>query len=120
MDKGRPQLHAFGFGHGAKDVQADGFGHVIEKQNPNMPTQRDYRPQRTRLEYPQMKKGGNRAVIQFVMGPPPLPVAAAISLLAGITLYLNWSFFLMMTLRNPFAGRSRSMPPPASGSVPGS
>src|SRR5438445_4004491 len=54
---------------------------------------------------------------QFVMGPPPLPCEAS-TLLVSITLYLNSSFFLMMTLRNPFAGRRWSIPS-TSGSVPG-
>src|SRR6266478_1522403 len=58
-----------------------------------------------------------KETLQFVMGPPPLPVEARV-LLVSITLYWNSSFFLMMTLRNPFAGRRRSIPS-TSGSVPG-
>jgi hypothetical protein len=35
------KLYTFGFGHGAKDVEADGFGYVVEEQHPDMSAKRD-------------------------------------------------------------------------------
>jgi hypothetical protein len=35
------QFDAFGFGHRAKDVEADSFGYVVEEQHPDMSTQRN-------------------------------------------------------------------------------
>jgi hypothetical protein len=35
------EFDTFFFGHGAENVEADGFGYVVEEENPDMPAKRD-------------------------------------------------------------------------------
>jgi hypothetical protein len=35
------EFYTLGFGHGAKDIKADGFGYVVKEQHPNVSAKRD-------------------------------------------------------------------------------
>jgi hypothetical protein len=41
MGEAGAEFDAFLFGHGAEDVEADGFGHVVEEENADVSTKGD-------------------------------------------------------------------------------